>query len=95
MLTQQQLEDLGFTLNSNNKSPFDGQFNDFHQVVDNGHVISGHDITEVFLTKEGLHIEIELKHHSSYDYSPKHIVFKGRCTTVEFFTQVLDAVLRG
>jgi hypothetical protein len=94
MITQEQLESLGFQVNSGRTSPYYGGYIDFYKHIDNGHVISGHDTTEVFVTRDGHFVMIELDHHSSYDYSGKRLGFKGTVYDIEFFTQILQAVLR-
>lgn len=94
MITSKELEEIGFTVSSEKTSMYDGQFTDFYKNIDNGHIIEGHDTTEVYVTKDMYLIIIEIDHHSSYEYTGKRLVFKGRCETLEFFQQILKSVLR-
>ena len=94
MITQNQLEELGFTISSKEKSMYDGQFIHFYKNTDNGHVIKGHDTTEIFVTKDTNLIIIEINHHSSYVCSGRTLVFKGKCEDIQFFTEILNAVLK-
>ena len=88
------LEKIGFKVRSENRSPYNGELTDFYKEIDNGHIVSGHDTTEVFVTNDDSHVIIEIDHHSSYDYHGKRLVFRGRCDDIEFFEKILNAVLK-
>ncbi len=90
MITNKELEDLGFIADPTAKTAYNYKF---YKKIDNGHIIKGHDTTEVFVTKNHMSILIELEYWNSYD-SGKRVVFKGRCETIEFFTQILESVLK-
>ena len=45
MISREQLEKIGFKVNSKNKSPYNGKLTDFYKNIDNGHIVNGHDTT--------------------------------------------------
>lgn len=99
MITQQELESLGFVPCEPEK-PFyidrpsvrDGSIANFYKYIDNGHVWEGHDTTEIRVFRYVNCVIIEIESNSSH-FSRKEIVFKGRCETFEFFNEVLNSVL--
>lgn len=93
-IKRKELEQIGFTCDNETKSPFDGSFIKFYRYIDNGHIIAGHDTTEVFVTKDMQSVLIEISNHSSYSYGGKEIRFKGRCDNLELFEKILNAVVR-
>jgi len=92
-IKKEELEQIGFTCDNETKSLFDNSFTKFYKYIDNGHVIAGHDTTEVFVTKDMGRVIIEISNQSSYSYG-KEIRFKGRCDNLELFEKILNAVVR-
>lgn len=92
MITQQELENLGFVVISDRRSSYTGHLTDFYKKFDNGHIIEGHDTTELFLTKDVMDITIRRSHESSWNYTDKELVFKGRCGDIELLKQIIAAV---
>ena len=92
MITDKQLEELGFINDEFSTSPYDGKFNLFKKQIDNEHVILGNDITDIYLIKEGNFIIIKRHQISSY-LDNKEIVFKGKCRDIDFLRLILEAVI--
>lgn len=92
MIGSQDLIQLGFEITSDSISLYDGDYTDFYKKIDNGHIIEGHDTTEIFILKEYNNFIIEIKHQSSH-YEGKKLVFQGKITSIEFLEQLLKAVI--
>lgn len=93
MITNEQLEEIGFKNDGVTKSPFTGQLCKYHLHKDNGHIIPGHDSLNIFLNFDHPFMTIEIEHQSSYTHT-KEQCFKGRCEDIEFFKDVLKACCR-
>lgn len=85
--------ELGFNANKVAKSSYTGELSIFHKKIDNGHVIIGHDTTDVYLRYDKPFLVIEVGRNSSYQYGDKKIVFSGKCEDVEFFKMIIKAVI--
>lgn len=83
-ITEEQFESLGFYKLTSPKV--------FYKIIDNNHVIPGHDTTEVYIKQTYSLLEIELKYNNSHE-SRKQIAFRGRCNNIEFLKQILEAII--
>ena len=90
MITNEQLEELGFKNDGITKSPFTGKLCKYISSKDNGHIIPGHDCLDIVLNLDHPFITIEIEHQSSYAHT-KEQCFKGRCTDITLFKSILEA----
>ena len=93
MLTIKDFESRGFKFGSDNTSPYTGEKNHFVKSVDRGHVVRGHDVTEVDIHQDGNQITIALYDINSHGDPGVRVVFHGRCDNVETLDIIIAAVL--
>lgn len=83
MITDQELEDIGFKNDGFTKSQYTGRLCKYHLEKDNGHIIPKHDTLDVFLYIDQPFFTLTIEHQSSWS-NTKEKVFKGRCEDIEF-----------
>jgi len=90
MITKEQLEELGFEWDGETKSIYTGNPSKFYWKKDKPHIIPGHDSLVVTLDLEPPFVTLTIEHQSSWTHT-KEQTFKGKCTNIEFFKDILES----